>query len=69
MFSSRTAAALSFIVCLDVGVVLSAPCGWTATPDKANQRYGKHEQSKRTNNQSQHLGEKGDIRELHRVGG
>src|SRR6266403_2220194 len=42
--------------------------GWPATSDKNNQRYGKHEQSDRTNDQSQQLGEKRDIRPPHRLG-
>src|SRR6266404_9602020 len=45
----------------------SARRGWPATSEKKNQRYGKHEQSDRTNDQSQQLGEKRDIRHSHRL--
>jgi hypothetical protein len=31
------------------------------------QRYGKHDESERTNDQSQHLGEERDIRHSHRL--
>src|SRR5881397_1644244 len=41
--------------------------GWTGTSDKKNQRYGKHEQSDRTSDQSRQLGEKRDIRHSHRL--
>src|SRR6266513_3553531 len=41
--------------------------GWPGTSDKKNQRYGKHEQSDRTSDQSQQLGEKRDIRHSHRL--
>src|SRR6266403_1366798 len=45
----------------------SARRGWPATSEKKNQRYGKHEQPDRTNDQSQQLGEKRDIRRSHRL--
>src|SRR5436309_15476969 len=41
--------------------------GWPGTSDKKNQRYGKDEQPDRTNDQSQQLGEKRDIRRSHRL--
>src|SRR5439155_13244841 len=45
----------------------SARRGWPATSNKKNQRYGKDDQSDRTNDQSQQLGEKRDIRRCHRL--
>ena len=45
----------------------SARRGWPATSNKKNQRYGKDDQSDRTNHQSQQLGEKRDIRRCHRL--
>src|SRR6266513_5942980 len=45
----------------------SARRGWPATSNKKNQRYGKDDQSDRTNDQSQQLGEKRDIRRSHRL--
>src|SRR6266567_6193336 len=41
--------------------------GCPGTSDKKNQRYGKHEQSDRTSDQSQQLNEKRDIRHSHRL--
>jgi hypothetical protein len=41
--------------------------GWPAISDKENQRYGKQEQPDRTNDQSQQLNEKRDIRRTHRL--
>jgi len=49
---------VDFIEWLDADVVVTAGRGRPATSDKKDQRYGKDEQSDRSNNQSQQLGEK-----------
>src|SRR5205814_9364426 len=49
------------------GAVVIARRGWPATSNKKDQRYGKDNQSERTNYQSQQLGEKRGIRCSHRL--
>ena len=52
---------------LDADVVIIRAARWPATSNKKNQRYSKDDQSDRTNDQSQQLGEKRDIRRSHRL--